>query len=105
MEENSSDQRFRWPKTKNPILIIVRLLGRSTVFLMLGVMYLIERWKIESKFPFLIFFNFFLLSLAWLFLQQKLKVYKLLGWVVVFVAVWITLIEFFPDIFAITPWW
>jgi len=43
--------------------------------------------------------------MAWLFLQQKLKVYKLLGWVVVFVAVWMTLVELFPDIFAITPWW
>jgi len=102
---DNSDQKFRWPETKNPVLIIVRLLGRSTIFLLLGVMYLIERWDIKSKFPFLIIFNFFLLSMAWLFLQQRLKVYKLLGWVIVFIAVWMTLIEFFPDIFAITPWW
>lgn len=101
--KESSNQKFVWPETKNPILIVVRFLGRSTIFLFLMVVYLSNKWG--TKLPALIIADLFFISMAWLFLQQKLKVYKLLGWVIVFGAVWLTLVEFFPNTFAITPWW
>ncbi|OGE62548.1 hypothetical protein A2967_01880 [Candidatus Daviesbacteria bacterium RIFCSPLOWO2_01_FULL_41_32] len=102
---DNSDQKFRWPETKNPILIIVRFFGKFSILLLIGAVYLFNKLGIKSELPFLIIMNFFLLSMAWLFLQQKLKVYKILGWVVVFSTIYMSLAKLFPDVFAITPWW
>lgn len=98
------DQKFVWPKTKNPILKVVRLFGSSSIFFLLVLVYLSNRF-LTTKIPFFIIFDFFLMSMAWLFIQQKMKVYKLLGWVIIFCGAWLTLVEFFQSEFAITPWW
>lgn len=100
--KNNSDQKFRWPETKNPALIIIKLLGRSTIFLVIAAVYVVNQFGTIAKILFWVIFNFFLLSMGWVFLQQKLKVYKLLGWAVIFSSIWLTLVELFPDMFAIT---
>lgn len=96
------NQRFVWPETNNPILNVVRLFGRSSIFILAFSAYLSNKY-LKTKIPFLIFFNIFLLSLAWVFIQQKMKVYRLLGWTVIFASIWMTLVEL--NILAITPWW
>lgn len=102
VEDNNSEQKFIWPETNNPIIKVVRMFGRSSIFIFLILAYLSNRY-LKTKVPFLIIFDCFLLSMSWIFLQQKLKVYKILGWTIVFVAIWTTLVEL--NVFAITPWW
>lgn len=102
---SGAPEKFYWPKTKNPVIIIVRLLGKSSIFLLLGLVYVSNKLGINSKIPFIIIVTFFLISMGWLFLQQKLKVYKLLGWVVILSSIWMFLMELFPSIFTFTPWW
>ncbi|MDO8341406.1 MAG: hypothetical protein Q7T59_05530 [Candidatus Woesebacteria bacterium] len=98
-------ERFKWPETKNPIINIVKLLGRSSIFIFMGLIYLFDRLDVKSKLPLLIIFYIFLLNMAWLFFQQRLKVYKLCGYVIIFSMIWFILMDLFPDKFAITPWW
>lgn len=98
-------QNFLWPKTKNPIIVAVHLLGKYSIFLLLGAMYVSNKLGIKSKAPFIIFATLFLINMGWLFLQQKLKVYKILGWVVILSAIWMILIELFPNVFTFTLWW
>lgn len=105
MGQNNQTQKFKWPQTKNPIIFIVRKFGGSTIFILLGTIYLLNRLGIKSNIPFLVIADLFLFSMAYLFMQQELKVYKLLGWVIVFATVLMNLSELFPVIFTIIPWW
>lgn len=103
--QNNSDQKFIWPETKNPIILIVKRFGGYSIILLMGAIYLSNQLGVKSQWPVLIVFNLFLFSMAWLCLQQRLKVYKLAGWVIIFCGIWFILMDLFPNIFTITPWW
>ena len=87
------DRRFVWPKTNNPFIIVVRYLGRYSILLILAIIYIQDRLNIQTKLPVLIIIDSFMLSLAWASFQQKYGVYKLLGWVIIFAVLIITLTE------------
>lgn len=93
---------FNWPKTKNPLLWLVRLFGRSTLFIVLGLIYIFQRLGITSKLPILIIFTLLFFSLGWVCMQQELKVYRILGWVVIGSTIFMLLVELFPETFSIT---
>ena len=91
--EDVNDKRFVWPKTHNPFTIAVKYLGGYSILLILAIIYIHDRLNIQTKLPALIFIDSFMLSLAWASFQQKYGVYKLLGWVIIFAVLVITLEE------------
>ncbi|MCL4366830.1 hypothetical protein M1563_01530 [Patescibacteria group bacterium] len=104
MNSNDQSQGFIWPEMPEPWSYIVKFLAKYAIYIVLGILYLLNKLGITSSIPSLIVFNIFLLGMGWLFLKQQLTLLKILGWIVIMFAILITLLSALSIIFPLWLW-